>query len=92
MPPIHRNSAGLQPGYQQDQLVSIALLELEFGGEALYQYFGVSAQTYQELLLAESKVSIPIPTFVIAWPTPRSTRRSRNPGCGASRTSQPSTG
>ena len=70
----------------------VALLELEFGSEALYQYFGVSAQTYQELLLAESKASIPIPTFVIALPTPRSTRRSRNPGCGASRTSQPSTG
>jgi hypothetical protein len=32
-----------------------ALLELEFGSGAVYHYFGVPAQTYQELLSAESK-------------------------------------
>ncbi|MCX6638854.1 MAG: KTSC domain-containing protein, partial [Acidobacteria bacterium] len=32
-----------------------ALLELEFSGGAVYGYFGVPAQVYQELLRAESK-------------------------------------
>jgi len=31
-----------------------ALLELEFRGGAIYRYVGVPAQTYRELLLAES--------------------------------------
>ena len=32
-----------------------ALLELEFRGGAVYRYFGVPAETYQDLLRAESK-------------------------------------
>jgi hypothetical protein len=32
-----------------------ALLELEFRSGAVYRYFGVPAETYRELLLAESK-------------------------------------
>lgn len=52
MPRIDLNSTGLEAATYQDQL---ALLELEFRSGAIYQYFGVPAQTYQELLLAESK-------------------------------------
>jgi hypothetical protein len=52
MPRIELNSTGLQAATYQDQL---ALLELEFRSGAIYQYFGVPGQTYQELLLAESK-------------------------------------
>jgi hypothetical protein len=52
MPRIYLNSTGLQAATYQDQS---ALLELEFRSGAIYQYFGVPAQTYQELLLAESK-------------------------------------
>ena len=32
-----------------------ALLELQFSSGAVYQYFGVPEQTYQELLSAESQ-------------------------------------
>ncbi len=52
MPWVELNSTGLRAAAYQDQL---ALLELEFRSGATYQYFGVSEQTYQELLLAESK-------------------------------------
>jgi hypothetical protein len=52
MPRIELNSTGLQAATYQDQL---ARLELEFRSGAIYQYFGVSGQTYQELLLAQSK-------------------------------------
>jgi hypothetical protein len=52
MPRIHLNSTGLQAVAYQDQS---ALLELEFRSGAIYYYFGVPVQTYQEFLLAESK-------------------------------------
>jgi hypothetical protein len=52
MPRTELKSTGLQAATYQDQL---AVLELEFRSGAIYQYFGVSGQTYQELLLAESK-------------------------------------
>ena len=52
MPWVELNSTGLRAAAYQDQL---ALLELEFRSGATYQYFGVSEQTYQELLLAPSK-------------------------------------
>jgi len=51
MPRIELSSAGLKAATYQDQW---ALLELEFRSGAIYRYFGVPAQTYQELLLAES--------------------------------------
>jgi KTSC domain-containing protein len=46
------NSTLLQSAGYQDQL---ALLELEFNDGAVYQYFPVPPQTFQELLRAESK-------------------------------------
>jgi hypothetical protein len=52
MPRIDLNSTALEAATYQDEL---ALLELEFHSGAIYQYAGVAAQTYQELLLAESK-------------------------------------
>ena len=52
MPRVKLNSTGLRTAAYQKQL---ALLELEFRSGATYQYFGVSQQTFQELLLAESK-------------------------------------
>lgn len=52
MPRIELSSAGLKAATYQDQG---ALLELEFRSGAIYRYFGVPAQTYQELLWAESK-------------------------------------
>ncbi len=52
MPRVELNSTGLRAAAYQDQL---ALLELEFRSGVTYQYFGVSEQTFQELLLAESK-------------------------------------
>ena len=48
--PLH--STLLQFAGYQDQLV---LLELGFHDGAVYQYFNVSGQTFQELLRAESK-------------------------------------
>jgi hypothetical protein len=78
MPRIELNSTGLQAATYQDQL---AVLELEFRSGAIYRYFGVSEQTYQELLLAESKGAISTLTFAFAFLTPRSARRCRNPGC-----------
>ncbi len=49
---IELNSTALEAATYQDQL---ALLELEFRDGTVYQYCVVPAQTYQELLLAESK-------------------------------------
>jgi hypothetical protein len=49
---IDLDSTALEAATYQEQL---ALLELEFRSGAIYQYGGVPAQTYQELLLAESK-------------------------------------
>jgi hypothetical protein len=49
---IELNSTGLQTAAYQG---SAALLDLEFRGGEIYRYFDVPAQTYQELLLAESK-------------------------------------
>jgi hypothetical protein len=49
---IHPNSTALQAAAYQERP---ATLELEFRDGAIYQYFGVPAQTYHELLLAESK-------------------------------------
>ncbi len=49
---IELNSTGLQTAAYQDHP---ALLELEFRSGAIYRYFGVPVQTYQELLLAESQ-------------------------------------
>ena len=49
---IELNSTALEAATYQDQL---ALLELEFRDGAIYPYCDVPAQTYQELLLAESK-------------------------------------
>jgi hypothetical protein len=46
------NSTLLQSAGYQDQLT---LLELEFHDGAVYQYFPVSPQTFQELLQAQSK-------------------------------------
>jgi hypothetical protein len=46
------NSTSLNAAAYQDQS---ALLELEFRSGVIYHYFGVPAQTYQELLRAESK-------------------------------------
>jgi len=52
MPRMELSSTALQTAAYQDQG---ALLELEFRSGAIYRYFGVPAQTYQELLGAESK-------------------------------------
>ena len=52
MLPADLNSTALNAAAYQDQR---ALLELEFKSGAVYHYFGVPAQTYQALLLAESK-------------------------------------
>ena len=49
---IELNSTVLKAATYQEQL---ALLELEFRDGAVYQYCDVPAQTYQELLLTESK-------------------------------------
>ncbi len=52
MPRIELNSTGLVAATYQGHLT---VLELEFRSGSIYQYFGVSGQTYQELLLAPSK-------------------------------------
>ena len=49
---IDLNSTSLNAATYQDQS---ALLELEFRSGMIYHYFGVPAQTYQELLMAESQ-------------------------------------
>ena len=49
---IHLNSTALQAAAYQERP---AMLELEFRSGAIYQYLGVPAQIYYELLLAESK-------------------------------------
>ena len=52
MPSTDWNSSLLTAGnYQHD----VAVLELIFRSGEVYRYFGVPAQTYQELLQAESK-------------------------------------
>lgn len=49
---VHLRSTSLRAaGYHSQG----SLLELEFRNGAIYQYFGVPAQTYRELLSAESK-------------------------------------
>jgi KTSC domain len=49
---VDLKSTSLTAATYQDQT---ALLELEFRSGAIYRYMGVPAQTYQELLRAESK-------------------------------------
>ncbi len=49
---VDMNSTWLEAAAYQDQW---ALLELKFRSGAVYSYFGVPAQTYEELLRAESK-------------------------------------
>jgi len=49
---VELKSTLLNAATYQDQC---ALLELEFCSGEIYHYVGVPAQTYQELLLAESK-------------------------------------
>lgn len=49
---VDLKSTSLNAATYQDQS---ALLELEFRSGAIYRYSGVPAQTYQELLRAESK-------------------------------------
>lgn len=52
MQPMEWNSSLLEAAAYQDRL---ALLEVTFRSGSIYHYFGVPAQTYQELLRAESK-------------------------------------
>jgi hypothetical protein len=52
MPQIDWNSSLIEAAAYQDQW---SLLELAFRSGAVYHYFAVPAQTYQELLRAESK-------------------------------------
>lgn len=52
MQPVTLHSTLLQSAGYKDQL---ALLELEFRDGAVYHYFDVAGQTFQELLRAESK-------------------------------------
>ena len=52
MPRIELNSTSLTAVAYLDRQT---LLELEFRNGAVYRYFGVPAETYGELLLAESK-------------------------------------
>jgi hypothetical protein len=52
MPRVDLQSTSLNAATYQDQS---ALLELEFRSGAVYRYSGVPAQTYQQLLMAESK-------------------------------------
>lgn len=52
MPRVDLNSTLLHAAIYQDQS---AFLELEFRSGAIYRYLGVPAQTYQELLRAESQ-------------------------------------
>jgi len=52
MPRVDLNSTALRTAAYQDQR---ALLELEFRSGAVYHYFGVPAQTYQDLLRAPSQ-------------------------------------
>ena len=49
---VDLKSTSLHAATYQDQS---AFLELEFCSGAIYQYLGVPAQTYQDLLSAESK-------------------------------------
>jgi hypothetical protein len=49
---VDLKSTSLNAATYQDQS---AFLELEFRSGMIYRYFGVPAQTYQELLRAESK-------------------------------------
>jgi len=52
MPRVDLNSTLLHAVTYQDQC---AVLELEFRSGAVYRYFGISPQTFEELLRAESK-------------------------------------
>jgi len=52
MPRVDFNSTSLNAAAYRDQS---AVLDLEFKSGAVYRYFTVPANTYQELLWAESK-------------------------------------
>ena len=52
MPRVNLRSTSLQAAAYHGRL---AILELEFRSGAVYRYFGVPVQIYQELLSAESK-------------------------------------
>ncbi len=52
MPRVDLNSTLLHAVTYQDQC---AVLELEFRSWAVYRYFGIPQQTFEELLRAESK-------------------------------------
>jgi hypothetical protein len=52
MPRVHLNSTLLHAATYQDPC---AVLELEFNSGAVYRYFGIPAETFEELLGAESK-------------------------------------
>jgi hypothetical protein len=52
MPRVDLQSTMLQAAAYHGHLAS---LDLEFRGGAIYRYFGVPAQTYEDLLLAGSK-------------------------------------
>ena len=52
MPRVDLNSTSLHAVTYQDQC---AVLELEFRSGAVYRYFGIPPQTFEELLRAESK-------------------------------------
>jgi hypothetical protein len=69
MPRIDLNSTSLHAVTYQDPC---AVLELEFRSGAIYHYFGIPAQTFEELLRAQSKGGTSIPTSGIVSPTPRS--------------------
>ena len=49
---VDLNSTSLQAVTYQDRC---AVLDLEFRSGAVYRYFGIPAQTFEELLRAESK-------------------------------------
>jgi len=73
MPQIDWNSSLIEAAAYQDQW---SLLELAFRSGAVYHYFAVPAQTYQELLRAESKGVFSTPISGIASPTSRSILRA----------------
>ena len=52
MPRVDLNSTSLHAVTYQDQC---AVLELEFRSGAIYRYFSIPQQTFEELLRAESK-------------------------------------
>jgi KTSC domain len=88
MPRVDLNSTLLPAATYQDQSI---FLELEFRSGAIYRYLAVPAQTYQELLRAESQgryfnqhigiaspTSKPIPRAAGQLAIPPSIRAPRN--------------